>query len=164
MEKGCTKPARKDHLIPGKNFENLEKSWKYHGILSVSRSGNPALDQPLGTRVVFTWCGRTTWISCHGEGWSVNLIQYNGMPLDFVSCSLKGIKTQDWKEIWWFLCGVVGDREKMTCPWVSGHWPAGEGPRDIAEEKQRRFMNFKRQNYYFDVWIFKAIFNCEMGF
>ncbi len=35
------KACKKDKIIPGKNLENLEKSWKYHGILSVSGSGNP---------------------------------------------------------------------------------------------------------------------------
>ena len=40
MEKGC-KPAKIGKIILGKNLGNLEKSWKYHGILSVSRSGNP---------------------------------------------------------------------------------------------------------------------------
>ena len=29
--------------IPGNLLKNLEKSWKYHGILSVRKSGNPAL-------------------------------------------------------------------------------------------------------------------------
>ena len=27
--------------IPGNLPKNLEKSWKYHGILSVRKSGNP---------------------------------------------------------------------------------------------------------------------------
>ena len=27
--------------IPGNLLRNLEKSWKYHGILSVRKSGNP---------------------------------------------------------------------------------------------------------------------------
>ena len=27
--------------IPGNILKNLEKSWKYHGILSVRKSGNP---------------------------------------------------------------------------------------------------------------------------
>ena len=27
--------------IPGNLLKNLEKSWKYHGILSVKKSGNP---------------------------------------------------------------------------------------------------------------------------
>ena len=27
--------------IPGNLLKNLEKSWKYHGILSVRKSGNP---------------------------------------------------------------------------------------------------------------------------
>ena len=27
--------------IPGIFFKNLEKSWKYHGILSVQKCGNP---------------------------------------------------------------------------------------------------------------------------
>ncbi len=34
---------QKRQKIPGKNFENLEKSWKNHGILLVSRSGNPVV-------------------------------------------------------------------------------------------------------------------------
>ena len=29
--------------ILGNLFKNLEKSWKYHGILSVQKSGNPEL-------------------------------------------------------------------------------------------------------------------------
>ena len=29
--------------IPGNLLKNLEKSWKYHGILSVRKSGNPVL-------------------------------------------------------------------------------------------------------------------------
>ena len=28
-------------IIPGNLLKNLEKSWKYHGILSVRKSGNP---------------------------------------------------------------------------------------------------------------------------
>ena len=28
--------------MPGNLLKNLEKSWKYHGILSVRKSGNPA--------------------------------------------------------------------------------------------------------------------------
>ena len=28
--------------IPGNLLKNLEKSWKYHGILSIRKSGNPA--------------------------------------------------------------------------------------------------------------------------
>ena len=28
--------------VPGNLLKNLEKSWKYHGILSVRKSGNPA--------------------------------------------------------------------------------------------------------------------------
>ena len=27
--------------MPGNLLKNLEKSWKYHGILSVRKSGNP---------------------------------------------------------------------------------------------------------------------------
>ena len=27
--------------IPGNLLKNLEKSWKYHGILSARKSGNP---------------------------------------------------------------------------------------------------------------------------
>ena len=27
--------------IPGNLLKNLDKSWKYHGILSVRKSGNP---------------------------------------------------------------------------------------------------------------------------
>ena len=30
--------------IPGNLLKNLEKSWKYHGILSVRKSGNPGYD------------------------------------------------------------------------------------------------------------------------
>ena len=30
--------------IPGNLLKNLEKSWKYHGILSVRKSGNPGVD------------------------------------------------------------------------------------------------------------------------
>ncbi len=40
LEKGYVKSTKRQ-IIPGKNFENLEKSWKNHGILLVSRSGNP---------------------------------------------------------------------------------------------------------------------------
>ena len=29
--------------IPGNLLKNLEKSWKYHGILSVRKSGNPVI-------------------------------------------------------------------------------------------------------------------------
>ena len=29
--------------VPGNLLKNLEKSWKYHGILSVRKSGNPGL-------------------------------------------------------------------------------------------------------------------------
>ena len=29
--------------IPGNSLKNLEKSWKYHGILSVRKSGNPEI-------------------------------------------------------------------------------------------------------------------------
>ena len=29
--------------IPGNLLKNLEKSWKYHGILSVRKSGNPVV-------------------------------------------------------------------------------------------------------------------------
>ena len=39
--------------IPGNLLKNLEKSWKYHGILSVRKSGNPAcsaLDIVSGTQ------------------------------------------------------------------------------------------------------------------
>ena len=32
--------------IPGNLLKNLEKSWKYHGILSVRKSGNPAYVSP----------------------------------------------------------------------------------------------------------------------
>ena len=28
-------------IIPGNLLKNLEKSWKYHGILSARKSGNP---------------------------------------------------------------------------------------------------------------------------
>ncbi len=38
-----THNLQKRQQIPGKNFENLEKSWKNHGILLVSRSGNPEI-------------------------------------------------------------------------------------------------------------------------
>ena len=30
--------------IPGNLLKNLEKSWKYHGIFLVRKSGNPAID------------------------------------------------------------------------------------------------------------------------
>ena len=41
-----SKPLRNNTLkimkkIPGNLLKNLEKSWKYHGILSVWKSGNP---------------------------------------------------------------------------------------------------------------------------
>ena len=32
---------KNDEKIPGNLLKNLEKSWKYHGILSVQKSGNP---------------------------------------------------------------------------------------------------------------------------
>ena len=32
-------------IIPGNLLKNLEKSWKYHGILSARKSGNPGLAQ-----------------------------------------------------------------------------------------------------------------------
>ena len=43
----CSKPLGNHTLkimkkIPGNLLKNLEKSWKYHGILSVRKSGNPA--------------------------------------------------------------------------------------------------------------------------
>ena len=31
--------------IPGNLLNNLERSWKYHGILSVRKSGNPEVIQ-----------------------------------------------------------------------------------------------------------------------
>ena len=42
----CSKPLGNCTLkimkkIPGNLLKNLEKSWKYHGILSVRKSGNP---------------------------------------------------------------------------------------------------------------------------
>ncbi len=45
LEKGFTKLMKKDKKYLEKNFENLEKSWKNHGILLVSRSGNPEMCQ-----------------------------------------------------------------------------------------------------------------------
>ena len=41
-----SKPLRNHTLkimkkIPGNLLKKLEKSWKYHGILSVRKSGNP---------------------------------------------------------------------------------------------------------------------------
>ena len=32
---------KNNEKIPGNLLKNLEKSWKYHGILSVRKSGNP---------------------------------------------------------------------------------------------------------------------------
>ena len=32
---------KNNEKIPGNLLKNLEKSWKYHGILSVQKSGNP---------------------------------------------------------------------------------------------------------------------------
>ena len=29
--------------VSGNSLKNLEKSWKYHGILSVRKSGNPVI-------------------------------------------------------------------------------------------------------------------------
>ena len=34
---------KNNEKIPGNLLKNLEKSWKYHGILSVRKSGNPVL-------------------------------------------------------------------------------------------------------------------------
>ena len=34
---------KNNEKIPGNLLKNLEKSWKYHGILSVRKSGNPAV-------------------------------------------------------------------------------------------------------------------------
>ena len=34
---------KNNEKIPGNLLKNLEKSWKYHGILSVRKSGNPGL-------------------------------------------------------------------------------------------------------------------------
>ena len=39
--------------IPGNLLKNLEKSWKYHGILSVRKSGNPELKLFGGIRADF---------------------------------------------------------------------------------------------------------------
>ena len=33
--------GKNNEKIPGNLLKNLEKSWKYHGILSVRKSGNP---------------------------------------------------------------------------------------------------------------------------
>ena len=41
--------------IPGNLLKNLEKSWKYHGILSVRKSGNP---EKLAACVKTTACER----------------------------------------------------------------------------------------------------------
>ena len=37
---------KNNEKIPGNLLKNLEKSWKYHGILSVRKSGNPAPSPP----------------------------------------------------------------------------------------------------------------------
>ena len=41
--------------IPGNLLKNLEKSWKYHGILSVRKSGNPAADGYCSGRYASYW-------------------------------------------------------------------------------------------------------------
>ena len=41
--------------IPGNLFKNLEKSWEYHGILSVQKSGNP-----VNVFWVCPWLGKLT--------------------------------------------------------------------------------------------------------
>ena len=35
--------SKNNEKIPGNLLKNLEKSWKYHGILSVQKSGNPEI-------------------------------------------------------------------------------------------------------------------------
>ena len=50
----CSKPLGNRTLklmkkIPGNLLKNLEKSWKYHGILSVRKSGNPESTEGLNT-------------------------------------------------------------------------------------------------------------------
>ena len=35
---------KNNEKLPGNLLKNLEKSWKYHGILSVRKSGNPEMD------------------------------------------------------------------------------------------------------------------------
>ena len=40
---------KNNEKIPGNLLKNLEKSWKYHGILSVRKSGNPVYDRHLFT-------------------------------------------------------------------------------------------------------------------
>ena len=44
--------------IPGNLLKNLEKSWKYHGILSVQKSGNP--DYVIGRLVLLVTFGGDT--------------------------------------------------------------------------------------------------------
>ena len=45
--------------IPGNLLKNLEKSWKYHGILSVQKSGNPEFI------ITFTWTECFILLSLH---------------------------------------------------------------------------------------------------
>ena len=40
--------------LPGNLLKNLEKSWKYHGILSVQKSGNPVIVMGLVSRFFFS--------------------------------------------------------------------------------------------------------------
>ena len=44
---------KNNEKIPGNLLKNLEKSWKYHGILSVRKSGNP--DREGGCLWVCPW-------------------------------------------------------------------------------------------------------------
>ena len=38
-------------IIPGNLLKNLEKSWKYHGILSARKSGNPEYYNPSELKI-----------------------------------------------------------------------------------------------------------------
>ena len=50
--------------IPGNLLKNLEKSWKYHGILSVPKSGNPDESKLSGFNRNIVW---TDFVRCLGR-------------------------------------------------------------------------------------------------
>ena len=41
--------------IPGNLLKNLEKSWKYHGNLSVQKSGNPGVNMWSAVCMLTAW-------------------------------------------------------------------------------------------------------------
>ena len=48
--------ANDNEKIPGNLLKNLEKSWKYHGILSVRKSGNPGICNTNNDSWNSFWC------------------------------------------------------------------------------------------------------------